>query len=399
MRQWSRNGYIMRTHRRIRMRILFLALDINLDRQRGDTVHAMELANGLASIGHAITFVVGAASGHSPTLRSDIVLRVVGGSNRRVVRETLAIAKRSAIDIVYERRSTPKIGFAVKTRRRIPLVMEINGILRDELHFQGRADGRTVRGLLKDRLRGALFRRVDGFIVVSEGIKDDLVARHGVDPRRVLVVGNAVNTTRFQPIAKQSACRRLELESERPRAVFVGNLVEWRDFESLLQATRLLLETVPMFELLVVGDGPARGSFEARAKALLPARTVRFAGEVPHTDVPFHIAASDFGLLPERVRSLDISPLKLFEYLSCGRPVVAFDVPGLDIVRTLGTGILVPPGDPGTLAAAMARLIGSPELVREMGRTGRAFVERERSWSSVARKTSAYLAEKAARSS
>jgi len=381
------------------MRILFLALDINLDRQRGDTVHAMELANGLASIGHAITFVVGAASGHSPTLRSDIVLRVVGGSNRRVVRETLAIAKRSAIDIVYERRSTPKIGFAVKTRRRIPLVMEINGILRDELHFQGRADGRTVRGLLKDRLRGALFRRVDGFIVVSEGIKDDLVARHGVDPRRVLVVGNAVNTTRFQPIAKQSACRRLELESERPRAVFVGNLVEWRDFESLLQATRLLLETVPMFELLVVGDGPARGSFEARAKALLPARTVRFAGEVPHTDVPFHIAASDFGLLPERVRSLDISPLKLFEYLSCGRPVVAFDVPGLDIVRTLGTGILVPPGDPGTLAAAMARLIGSPELVREMGRTGRAFVERERSWSSVARKTSAYLAEKAARSS
>jgi len=389
----------MRTHRRIRMRILFLALDINLDRQRGDTVHAMELANGLASIGHAITFVVGAASGHSPTLRSDIVLRVVGGSNRRVVRETLAIAKRSAIDIVYERRSTPKIGFAVKTRRRIPLVMEINGILRDELHFQGRADGRTVRGLLKDRLRGALFRRVDGFIVVSEGIKDDLVARHGVDPRRVLVVGNAVNTTRFQPIAKQSACRRLELESERPRAVFVGNLVEWRDFESLLQATRVLLETVPMFELLVVGDGPARGSFEARAKALLPARTVRFAGEVPHTDVPFHIAASDFGLLPERVRSLDISPLKLFEYLSCGRPVVAFDVPGLDIVRTLGTGILVPPGDPGTLAAAMARLIGSPELVQEMGRTGRAFVERERSWSSVARKTSAYLAEKAARSS
>jgi len=315
------------------------------------------------------------------------------------VRETLAVARRSAIDIVYERRSTPKIGFAVKTRRRIPLVMEINGILRDELHFQGRADGRTVRGLLKDRLRGALFRRVDGFIVVSEGIKDDLVARHGVDPRRVLVVGNAVNTTRFQPIAKQSACRRLELESERPRAVFVGNLVEWRDFESLLQATRLLLETVPMFELLVVGDGPARGSFEARAKALLPARTVRFAGEVPHTDVPFHIAASDFGLLPERVRSLDISPLKLFEYLSCGRPVVAFDVPGLDIVRTLGTGILVPPGDPGTLAAAMARLIGSPELVREMGRTGRAFVERERSWSSVARKTSAYLAEKAARSS
>ena len=381
------------------MRILFLALDINLDRQRGDTVHAMELANGLASIGHAITFVVGAASGHSPTLRSDIVLRVVGGSNRRVVRETLAVARRSAIDIVYERRSTPKIGFAVKTRRRIPLVMEINGILRDELHFQGRADGRTVRGLLKDRLRGALFRRVDGFIVVSEGIKDDLVARHGVDPRRVLVVGNAVNTTRFQPIAKQSACRRLELESERPRAVFVGNLVEWRDFESLLQATRLLLETVPMFELLVVGDGPARGSFEARAKALLPARTVRFAGEVPHTDVPFHIAASDFGLLPERVRSLDISPLKLFEYLSCGRPVVAFDVPGLDIVRTLGTGILVPPGDPGTLAAAMARLIGSPELVQEMGRTGRAFVERERSWSSVARKTSAYLAEKAARSS
>lgn len=381
------------------MRILFLALDINLDRQRGDTVHAVELANELASMGHAITFVAGAATIRPPTLRPEVALRVVGGSDRRVVEETLAIARRAAIDIIYERRSTPKIGFAVKIRRRIPLVMEINGILRDELHFQGRAAGRTVRGLLKDRLRGVLFRRVDGFIVVSEGIKDDLVARHGVDPRRILVVGNAVNTTRFHPIAKQEACRRLEMESERPRAVFVGNLVEWRDFESLLQAMVFLLETVPMFELIIVGDGPARASFEARAKELLPARTIRFAGEVPHADVPSYIAASDLGLLPERVRSLDISPLKLFEYLGCGRPVVAFDVPGLDIVRTLGAGILVPPGDSRALAAAMARLIGSPELIQEMGRAGRAFVERERSWSSVARMTSRYLEEQAARSS
>jgi glycosyltransferase involved in cell wall biosynthesis len=107
--------------------------------------------------------------------------------------------------------------------------------------------------------------------------------------------------------------------------------------------------------------------------------------------VPFYITAADLCLLPERVRTVEISPLKLFEYLACARPVVAFDVPGLALIEELGVGRLVPAGDAVAMATAIRTLLADNALRRQMGSKGREFVERERSWRGVAERVSKVL--------
>jgi glycosyltransferase involved in cell wall biosynthesis len=109
---------------------------------------------------------------------------------------------------------------------------------------------------------------------------------------------------------------------------------------------------------------------------------VIFAGEVPHARVPDYIGSGDICILPERARAS--SPLKLFEYMSCERPVVAFDVKGHELVEALGAGVLVPSNDPDKLSEALVSLLNDPARRTAMGVRARAYVVRERTWRKVA---------------
>jgi glycosyltransferase involved in cell wall biosynthesis len=270
--------------------------------------------------------------------------------------------------------------------------MEINGILREELAAQGRDPGAVLTQGVKATLRRAMFKRIDRFVVVGQAIADDLVATCRVDPSRIRVIGNGVSTERFKPMEKTEACGRLQLDPTRARLIFVGNLVGWRDFDTLLSATTLSARNVPGLELVLVGDGAERRRLE-EAASHLPPSTVLFAGEVPHAQVPNYIGSSDICLLPERARGLDISPLKLFEYMSCKRPIVAFAVKGLELVETLGVGVLVRPNEPDMLSEALVSLLNDPVRRKEMGDRARTFVERERTWRRVASEISKVLDE------
>ena len=378
---------------RLSLRILFLALDIDLSRPRGDTVHAIELARGLHQIGHSVALVVGAGTAAPADRPEGVVIHEVFGADSRVLAGIARILRAWPAEIVYERRFSPKIGFVLGRLYGLPSVLEVNGILRDELAFQGRIRVPTVVHRLKDSARRAMLRRLQGFVAVSPAIRDELVGTYGVDARRVRVIGNGVNVDRFRPLSKADACSQTGIPPRIPRVVFVGNLVGWRDFDGVVNAMAMVQMGLPDAELLVVGDGPERERFELAARAVLREGTVRFVGAVPPAAVPAYIGASDLGLLPEKVRGLDISPLKLFEYLACARPVVGYRVRGLEILETIGAGLLVSPGDAQALGSALTGLLSRPDLREDMGAKGRAFVERDKSWKSVAGRVTEVLLE------
>src|SRR3990172_7627056 len=133
------------------MRILFLALDIGLVHQRGDTIHAVELARALDLMGHGVTLVVGANGSARKLLPPHVDVHVARGSNWRVVRAIREFAPQVRAEVVYERRFSPKIGTAVRALVGAPLVLEVNGILREELSHGG---GSVLKPrLVKDRIR------------------------------------------------------------------------------------------------------------------------------------------------------------------------------------------------------------------------------------------------------
>lgn len=148
-----------------------------------------------------------------------------------------------------------------------------------------------------------------------------------------------------------------------PLVVCVGRLCRQKGQDVLLDAWDAVLRRMPAARLVLVGAGPEGDRLRARAP-----RSVLFAGAV--TDpVPWYQAA-DLVVLPSRWEGMALAPL---EAMACGRPVLVTDVDGAreSLPAALAGHCLVPPGDPGALAAAVTRLLLDPPLRASLGRQGR----------------------------
>jgi glycosyltransferase involved in cell wall biosynthesis len=137
---------------------------------------------------------------------------------------------------------------------------------------------------------------------------------------------------------------------------------------------------------VLVGEGPAHDELVAAAGRHGVERRVVFAGRRAHDEVPALLAAFDLALVP--AINPYASPLKLFEYMAAGLPVVAPDQPNLrEVLESEGNALLVPREDGEALAVAVTRLVGDAELRRRLGRAARrTVVERDLTWRGNARR-------------
>ncbi len=153
------------------------------------------------------------------------------------------------------------------------------------------------------------------------------------------------------------------------RLVMVGRLQAPKDALTLVRALAELPRGA--YEAVIVGDGPDRPALEGEVRRLGLASVVRLAGE--RNDVAQLLAASDVFVLSSRSEGL---PLSILEAMAAGLPVVATNVGGVpELVLEGETGLLVPPGDPHSLAGALERLLDDSELRGRMGAAGRIRVE------------------------
>ena len=110
-----------------------------------------------------------------------------------------------------------------------------------------------------------------------------------------------------------------------------------------------------------------------------------FTGTVPYEKVPQYINSSDICVVPKK--PIKCSPLKLYEYMACGKPVIASDIEGVrEILVESKSGICVPPESPHELAQATIGLLRDTKARESMGKNGRRHIVENRSWESVARK-------------
>ena len=117
----------------------------------------------------------------------------------------------------------------------------------------------------------------------------------------------------------------------------------------------------------MVGDGPDRMALQRRAQRF--GSRVRFTGFVPHAAVPAVLAHVDLLVLPSLYEDLSSA---LIEAMAAGLPVVATGVGGTaDLVQDGVNGLLVPPGDPAALAAAISRVLADPAAAARLSAAGR----------------------------
>jgi glycosyltransferase involved in cell wall biosynthesis len=193
-------------------------------------------------------------------------------------------------------------------------------------------------------------------VCVSENERRAGLAARACAELSTVVIRNGVEPTDSDADGVPSARRRL---------VMVGRLQAPKDPLTLVHALATLPER--SFEALLVGDGPDRATVEEEIGRLGLASAVRLLGE--RADVPELLRAADIFVLSTRSEGL---PLSILEAMAAGLPVVASSVGGVpELVLDGQTGMLVPPGDPDALAAAIERLLEDPGLSGRLGEAGR----------------------------
>jgi glycosyltransferase involved in cell wall biosynthesis len=231
--------------------------------------------------------------------------------------------------------------------------------------------GATRRLRLYRTLDLFLLRLADRVVTVSRD-QGRMLARRGVEPRRLVLVPNVIDAARFAARAGDSARTRaaLDLPVASPVIGAVGRLAYQKGFDLLLEAMAAVRIGRPDCQLLIAGDGPARPALELQAGAMGLGASVRFLGYV--SDVAPLMSACDAIALPSRSEGM---PLVLLEALALARPVVAARVGGVsEVVHHEETGLLVAPGSVPELAAAVLRLVSEPDLAARLGAAGAARV-------------------------
>lgn len=279
------------------------------------------------------------------------------------------LARRGGFDVVHVHWPIPHalLGLAARRAGGQPLVCTFHGVELTWTRHQLRA--------LLPFLRYVI-RTADAVTANSTYTAGMIRA---VEDRRVEIVPFGATVDVPATIAEP----RVRGRGEPFELLFVGRLVERKGVHVLLEALPRVLERQQV-RLRIVGDGPLRRQLERQAERLGLKDVVRFEGFVTAEALARAFAECDAFVLPAVVdRKGDTEGLGvvLLEALGYGKPVVASAAGGIvDVIRHEQTGLLVPPGDAGALAAAIERLAADSELGRELGRGGRAHLEREFSW-------------------
>jgi glycosyltransferase involved in cell wall biosynthesis len=283
-------------------------------------------------------------------------------------------------------------GWTLARLKRARFVVEIRDLWPAIFVELGVLTNRWVIGML-ERLELAAYAAADQVVVVSEGFRADLV-RRGVPPEKVHTIRNGVDLGRFTPAGDSSAEHhelraRLGAGADDCLVLYAGTHGISQGLSAIADAAALLdRRATPggAIRFAFVGDGADRQRLERRIMELGLRNVVLLPG-VPNAEMPALLAAADICLVPLRNVPLFASfiPSKLFEYLAAGKAVVGSVTGEAAQILAEAGAVVVPPEDSGSLAAAIAALAADPQLRAEIGRVGRAFVERHYDRSGLAR--------------
>ncbi|MGB3314260.1 MAG: glycosyltransferase [Albidovulum sp.] len=353
------------------MRIAYVTADrgIPVFGEKGASIHIQEMIRAFGKLGHEVRVIAARrGDGGDTALNVEEVRASITGTDR-AEKERAAMAQADAMaarlislyrewpfDMIYERYSLwSAAGCRAARSLGVPVITEVNApLVKEQSAFRSLVCEDEARAIEAKVLAGS-----DALAAVSRQMGDYLTGA-GAAPARVHVIGNAVDTAQFHPGVPPM--QTADIPENAFVVGFTGSLKMWHGVDTLLQAFRAFRAEEPRAHLLICGDGPKRGWIDGFVVGAGLADAVTMAGWVDHGALPGLIARMDVATAPyPAAEDHYFSPLKLYEYLAMGRPVLASDIGQTsELLSGSAAAQLLSPGDVGALAAALRDLCADP---------------------------------------
>ncbi len=235
-----------------------------------------------------------------------------------------------------------------------------------------------------------LFRRVRGIISINRWKAEHLSKQYHISSERILVAHSAVDLSLFDlSLSKQDARKRLNLPNEKKLIIYTGHLFGWKGVDVLASAAKMLSS-----DTLVVFVGGTPADVNSFRQNYGRDSRIKIVGHRPPTEIPVWQQAADVLVLPntakENISKYYTSPMKLFEYMASGVPIVASRLPSIIEVLNNENGVLVEPDDADALATGIKTLISDGKRGEHLAAQARKDVERY-SYTSRARRVVAFI--------
>jgi glycosyltransferase involved in cell wall biosynthesis len=366
--------------------VLYTAFDV-VPSPKGASTHITYFVKGLVEAGYDVQMITAG----DPSLPAEDTYHGAH-LNRVISQETNFLRRAMSFSKAVTGHLAAGHGYTVAHFRSIwsgyPLVQarephgyrtlfEVNGLPSIELKYHYPA----LRGapvLNQVRRQEVTTLHLADHIICPSRVTKEYITSLGIPPERVTVIPNGVDTALFSPHPAPP--------DEVPLLLYIGTLAGWQGLDTLLEAMPLVLEEHPT-RLKIVGKGrkEQRKSLQKRIRKMGLAQWVSLEGSASHHTIPQMINQAHLCLAPLSFNDRNVTqgccPIKVLEYLACGKPLVAANLP---VVRELvcdgQEALLFTPDDPADLARCISTLLNDLPLAERLAEAGCQRVHREFTW-------------------
>jgi glycosyltransferase involved in cell wall biosynthesis len=232
---------------------------------------------------------------------------------------------------------------------------------------------RSMVNSVQDRFN---IKLCDKAFVITPALIDKILKMNPlISSEKFRVMESGANTDLFNPL-DMAECRETLKLSLKPKIVgFAGTLLSHQGIDTLIKAAPAVIEKMPNVFFLVVGEGPQKKEWANLITANMLERHFFFAGQVCYHEMPTWLCATDICVAPYRRSAGYRSPVKIFDYMACGKAVIASKIQGTtEIFEDSGAVILVEPENPKALAESIVQVLKNKRLADNIGKRGRQLV-------------------------